>query len=135
MIAILLTTYNGAVYLRRQIDSILGQDTGGWHLYVHDDGSADGTVEILKEYQTGYPDIITVLDYPSQGGAMKNFFSMLQRVDAEYYMFSDQDDVWVGRIRDDLVDEKGLSLWCCGDQIRKGAASNAVQIMRWLLNH
>ena len=42
---------------------------------------------------------------------------------------SDQDLVWVGRIRDDLTDDKGLTLWCCGDQIRKGAASNAVQIL------
>ena len=41
---------------------------------------------------------------------------------------SDQDIVYVGRIRDDLIDEKGLTLWCCGDQIRKGAATNAVQI-------
>ena len=41
---------------------------------------------------------------------------------------SDQDDVFVGRIRRDLVSENGLTLWCCGDQIRKGAATNAVQI-------
>ena len=40
---------------------------------------------------------------------------------------SDQDLVWVGRVRDDLTSDKGLTLWCCGDQIRKGAASNAVQ--------
>ena len=45
---------------------------------------------------------------------------------------SDQDLVWVGRIREDLTDENGLTLWCCGDQIRKGAASNAVQILRLL---
>ena len=45
---------------------------------------------------------------------------------------TDQDLVWVGRIRDDLTDEKGLTLWCCGDQIRKGAASNAVQILKLL---
>ncbi|MCR5135503.1 MAG: aspartate-semialdehyde dehydrogenase [Oscillospiraceae bacterium] len=45
---------------------------------------------------------------------------------------TDQDLVWVGRIRDDLTDEKGLTLWCCGDQIRKGAASNAVQILKYL---
>ena len=44
-----------------------------------------------------------------------------------------QDLVWVGRIREDLTDEKGLSLWCCGDQIRKGAAANAVQIMKLLM--
>ena len=45
---------------------------------------------------------------------------------------TDQDLVWVGRIREDLTDEKGLTLWCCGDQIRKGAASNAVQILTLL---
>ena len=46
---------------------------------------------------------------------------------------SDQDLVYVGRIRDDLTSEKGLNLWCCGDQIRKGAATNAVQIAELLL--
>ena len=42
---------------------------------------------------------------------------------------SNQNLVWVGRIREDLTDENGLTLWCCGDQIRKGAAANAVQIL------
>lgn len=41
---------------------------------------------------------------------------------------SDQDLVYVGRIREDLTAENGLALFCCGDQIRKGAATNAVQI-------
>ena len=41
---------------------------------------------------------------------------------------SDQDLVFVGRIRPDLIEGKGLNIWCCGDQIRKGAATNAVQI-------
>ncbi len=46
---------------------------------------------------------------------------------------SDQDTVFVGRIRPDLTDPCGLSLWCCGDQVRKGAATNAVQIAQLLL--
>ena len=46
---------------------------------------------------------------------------------------SDQDLVWVGRVREDLTSENGLTLWCCGDQIRKGAASNAVQILKKLI--
>ena len=46
---------------------------------------------------------------------------------------SDQDIVFVGRIRDDLTCENGLSLWCCGDQIRKGAATNAIQIAELLV--
>lgn len=47
---------------------------------------------------------------------------------------SDQDIVFVGRIREDLTSENGLNLWCCGDQIRKGAATNTVQIAELLLN-
>ncbi len=47
---------------------------------------------------------------------------------------SDQDLVYVGRIRRDLIDdERGLTLWCCGDQIRKGAATNCVQIAELLI--
>lgn len=46
---------------------------------------------------------------------------------------SDQDLVWVGRIREDLTDDRGLCLWCCGDQVRKGAATNAVQIAELLI--
>lgn len=46
---------------------------------------------------------------------------------------SDQDIVFVGRIRPDLTDDNGLCLWCCGDQVRKGAATNAVQIAQLLL--
>lgn len=46
---------------------------------------------------------------------------------------SDQDLVFVGRIREDLTDERGLNLWCCGDQVRKGAATNAVQIAELLI--
>jgi aspartate-semialdehyde dehydrogenase len=46
---------------------------------------------------------------------------------------SNQDIVYVGRIRRDLVCENGINLWCCGDQVRKGAATNAVQIAELLL--
>ncbi len=45
---------------------------------------------------------------------------------------SDQDTVFVGRIRPDLTDPNGIALWCCGDQLRKGAATNAVQIAELL---
>ena len=46
---------------------------------------------------------------------------------------SDQDLVFVGRIRPDITDKCGLALWCCGDQVRKGAATNAVQIAELLV--
>ena len=46
---------------------------------------------------------------------------------------SDQDIVFVGRIRPDLTDDNGVCLWCCGDQVRKGAATNAIQIAELLI--
>jgi len=46
---------------------------------------------------------------------------------------SHQDTVFVGRIRPDLTDPNGITLWCCGDQVRKGAATNAIQIAELLI--
>jgi len=43
------------------------------------------------------------------------------------------DDIYVGRVRKDLADDNGLTFWLCGDQIRKGAALNAVQIAEYLI--
>ena len=44
-----------------------------------------------------------------------------------------QDPVYVGRIRKDLANDKGITFWCVGDQIRKGAALNAVQIAEYII--
>ena len=46
---------------------------------------------------------------------------------------SGQDIVYVGRIRPDLTDDNGICLWCCGDQVRKGAATNCIQIAELLV--
>lgn len=93
-IAILLATYNGERYVAEQICSLLSQTLQGWTLYVHDDGSTDGTYTVLQELASKHQEI-RLLDYPSQGGAMKNFFSLLERVEADYYFFCDQDDHWL----------------------------------------
>ena len=60
-IAILLTTYNGEHYLREQLDSLLSQSDTDWHLYIHDDGSTDGTQQIVSSYVERYPRRITLL--------------------------------------------------------------------------
>ena len=46
---------------------------------------------------------------------------------------SGQDIVYVGRIRPDLTDDNAIALWCCGDQVRKGAATNCIQIAELLV--
>lgn len=93
-IVILLATYNGERFLRQQFDSLFGQSNQDFRLAVHDDGSTDGTVEIINEYRDKYPDRIEIFYGNSCGGPKENFLWMLGRVEADYYLFCDQDDVW-----------------------------------------
>ena len=94
-IAILLATYQGELYIAQQIDSILNQSYKEWELFIHDDGSTDGTVKIIEEYQNKYPDRIHLLIGTPTGSAKNNFFYLMKKVDAPYIMFCDQDDIWL----------------------------------------
>ena len=94
-IAILLAACNGERYLAEQLDSLLDQSFTDWRLYVHDDGSKDGTNTILKAYAGKYPNRIRLIQAPPTGGAKDNFLFLLRTVDAPYIMFCDQDDVWM----------------------------------------
>ncbi len=93
--AILLATYNGQEYLRQQIQSLFDQTNQNFRLVIHDDGSTDGTTDIINEYRDRYPDRIEVFYGNSCGGPKENFLWMLGRVEADYYLFCDQDDVWL----------------------------------------
>ncbi len=96
MVAILLSTYNGAKYLREQIESFFAQTHKDWQLFARDDGSKDNTISILKEYEQKYPDRIHVVDDVRNNlGAGESFMYLVKIIDADYYMFSDQDDVWM----------------------------------------
>ena len=94
-IAILMATFNGEQYLEAQIDSLLAQSCTDWELFIHDDGSKDGTAGILKAYEQANPNRIHVLSGESCGSAKENFFFLLSLVRAPYIMFCDQDDVWI----------------------------------------
>lgn len=96
MIAILLCIYNGERYLNEQIDSLLEQTYGDFKIYVHDDGSTDKSVDIVKSYMQVHPCKIEIVDDPQKHrGAGASFMWMLQRVESDYYMFCDQDDKWL----------------------------------------
>ena len=96
MIAILLPTYNGESYLREQIESLFAQTNQDWQLFVRDDGSKDCTVDILTEYASKYPKKIHLLNNIKHNmGAGESFMNLLETVNADYYMFCDQDDVWL----------------------------------------
>ena len=93
-LAILLATYNSERYLGEQLDSLLAQTYTDWQLYIHDDGSKDGTLSLLNRYIEKDPRIHLLKDDKSRG-ARDSFMWLLGQVEADYYMFCDHDDVWL----------------------------------------
>lgn len=94
-VAILLATYNGEKYLLELVESIMRQTYQEFVCYIHDDGSSDHTMDIIKKIRDQYSDKIILLNYPATGSSKANFMSMLSYVKEPYIMFADQDDVWI----------------------------------------
>lgn len=93
-IDILLATYNGARFISEQIDSIIAQSYTNWRLLISDDGSKDGTLDIINRYAQRDKRIKIVESRNTLSGAAGNFFGLLSYVESPYAMFCDQDDVW-----------------------------------------
>ena len=97
-VSIVLPTYNGEKYIKKQLDSIINQTYTDWHLYIRDDGSKDKTREIVKTYADRFPQKITVIkDHKGNLNVSANVFEILRFVKGKYIMLSDQDDVWFKR--------------------------------------
>lgn len=95
-VAILMAAYNAEKYISEQIDSILTQTSSDWTLYIRNDGSTDDTQRIIDKYVSANPNKIIQIDRGGANlGCNKNFYRLLESVDADYYMFSDADDVWL----------------------------------------
>lgn len=97
-VIILLATYNGAAYLRAQLDSIAAQTHGNWQLWVSDDGSSDATSAILDQFAAEHPNQVQRHSGPQQG-VCQNFMSLLHQFHLHApagvaMAFCDQDDVW-----------------------------------------
>lgn len=94
-VCILLATYNGENYLKQQINSILNQTYSNIIVLISDDASTDNTKAIIEEFVAMYPRKIIFLGSEKKGGAVNNFAYLYKNaISADYYMFSDQDDVW-----------------------------------------
>ena len=94
-VEILMAVYNGEAFLAEQIDSILRQSDGRWHLTVSDDGSTDGSGAIIDEYVRRHPDRIARHCAGRRfGNARDHFFHLMAQCEADYMLFCDQDDVW-----------------------------------------
>lgn len=96
-ICVMLSTYNGEQYLREQLDSIYGQQGVDFHILVRDDGSSDGTLQILYEYRKKKGRMR--VKEGTNLGSKKSFYELCFMAEAaedvfDYYAFADQDDVW-----------------------------------------
>ncbi|MBM7636052.1 glycosyltransferase family 2 protein [Streptococcus saliviloxodontae] len=93
---ILLSTYNGEQFLAEQIKSIQAQTFTGWQLYIRDDGSVDKTPEIIHSFVAEDERIHFINATNRENyGVIKNFFTLLKYQSADFYFFSDQDDIWL----------------------------------------
>ncbi len=99
MINIILSSYNGENFITDQIESILDSDYQNFRLFVFDDVSSDSTVDIVKRFEEEYPEKVFLVRNSINKGACGNFLSGVKfaarTAPADYYMFCDQDDVWL----------------------------------------
>lgn len=90
--SVVMATYNGAKYIREQIDSILKNMNDCDELIISDDGSTDTTREIVSSF---CDDRIKLIDGPKMG-VKKNFENGIEYAKGEFIFLSDQDDIWLG---------------------------------------
>ena len=95
-VCILLGLCQGAEYLEAQLNSYLAQTYQDWSLIASDDGSTDGSPDIVEQFARTCPEHRIECHPGPARGFVRNFLSLLQRVprDARFAALSDQDDVW-----------------------------------------
>lgn len=90
-ISVCMATYNGEMYIREQIESILSQLSESDELVISDDGSTDGTVKIVNSFTDRR---IKLIFNTHKHGFIGNFENALRHVNGYYIFLSDQDDIW-----------------------------------------
>ena len=106
-IAVLLTAYNGEKYISELLASLENQSNGTFDLFIRDDGSADHTLEQILTFQSQSNLSVMLLPKGENIGVSQNFSFLLQHAlkykQYRYFMFCDQDDVWLpNKIEDTL---------------------------------
>jgi glycosyltransferase involved in cell wall biosynthesis len=101
-VAVLLSTFNGERFLRAQLDSLMNQSHRSWTLYWRDDGSRDGTVQILHDFSAvaGQGRCVQVTGPQKRMRPTASFMTLLRAVkdrlaEDDMVAFADQDDVWL----------------------------------------
>ena len=93
-ISVALIVYNGAKYIRQQLDSILAQTHNVDEIIVCEDGSTDGTKEIIEEYKNKHPNLFFIHYNNKNLGPTKNIEKAIQACMGDLILLADQDDYW-----------------------------------------
>ncbi|GHU50065.1 hypothetical protein AGMMS49975_00360 [Clostridia bacterium] len=92
---VLLIAYNHKPYIRLAIESVLRQKTQyPYKIHIFDDGSTDGTRDVVREYAAKYPEKITAFISENNKGAQENIWAAYKSVDTKYCAFLECDDYW-----------------------------------------
>jgi len=116
-VSVVMCTYNGAEFLKEQLDSIISQTYPIYELIVQDDCSTDETVAIIKEFMEKYSFIKMYVNEHNLG-FNQNFKSACMKATGDYVAISDQDDVWFPDKIQKQVDAIGTSDICCTNYTR-----------------
>lgn len=110
-VSVVMCTYNGALYLRQQLDTIINQTYPIHELIVQDDQSTDDTMAILEEYAARYP-FMQIHRKRQRKGINDNFFTAMTYATGDYIALSDQDDVWESTKIEEQINAIGDN-WIC----------------------
>jgi glycosyltransferase involved in cell wall biosynthesis len=94
-ISIAVCTYNGVAHLPEQLDNLLSQSRPPDEIVVHDDGSSDGTWELLERYAASHPELIRIHRHEDNQGFSKNFVGCIAATSGDVILPCDQDDIWL----------------------------------------
>jgi len=107
LVSIGMPVYNGAKYIRRAIDSLLGQDYENIELIISDNASNDGTLDICEDYAL-IDQRIRIYKHSHNVGGNKNFQTVANHAKGEYFMWAADDDYWKPEFISALVNELNL---------------------------
>lgn len=131
MISVAMATYNGAKYIREQIDSILLQSIQDIEIVICDDCSKDETWQILEEYAMKDSRIRIFRNIENVGFKL-NFENAIRHCHGKYIALSDQDDIWLPDHLEQLIKHLGNKMIACGDALMVDSHN---QTLNMLLSH
>lgn len=128
-VSVVMCTYNGAEFLRQQLNSILAQTYPIREIIVQDDGSTDATVAIIREYAALHPEI-RFFQNERNLGFNENFRTAILRATSTFVAISDQDDVWFPNKIERLVACIGDCDLCYSD-ITRGTTQESATLVSY----